>query len=343
MFVDTPRMRNSATARRARRTAVGKSRPRHVSFTSIESKWALTSAPTCVPPSSRMPAPPGLRYAVMRPVSGRNPFAGSSVVIRHCSAAPCGTTESWLSPRDSRVSPLAMRSCDDTRSTSVISSVTVCSTWMRGFISMNTCSTALVEQELHRARAAVTDLAGERHRVGADPLPQRRIEVRRRRQLDDLLVAPLHAAVALEQVDHVALRVGQDLHLDVAGIDHRLLEEHRRIPERRLRFATGRFDRLRQSGRVAHPAHATAAAAGHGLDEQAGRSSRPRRPRVRPPTTTAPRTPAPATPRRGPPRSHVPCCPSAPAPRRTVPTNVMPAAAHAAARSGFSDRNPYPG
>ena len=54
-------MRNSAIARRARLTAVWKSRPRQVSLTSIESKWALISAPTFVPPSSRMPAPPGLR------------------------------------------------------------------------------------------------------------------------------------------------------------------------------------------------------------------------------------------------------------------------------------------
>ena len=61
MFVDTPRIRNSASARRARATAVGKSRPRQVSLTSIESKWALISAPRCEPPSSRMPAPPGDR------------------------------------------------------------------------------------------------------------------------------------------------------------------------------------------------------------------------------------------------------------------------------------------
>ena len=62
MFVCTPRMRNSASARAARRTAVGKSRPRQVSFTSIESKWALISAPVAaVPPSSRTPAPPAER------------------------------------------------------------------------------------------------------------------------------------------------------------------------------------------------------------------------------------------------------------------------------------------
>ena len=62
MFVATPRIRNSATARRARATADGKSRPRQVSLVSSESKWALTSAPAkVVPPSSRTPAPPGER------------------------------------------------------------------------------------------------------------------------------------------------------------------------------------------------------------------------------------------------------------------------------------------
>ena len=59
---------------------------RQVSLTSMESKWGLTSAPRLVPPSRRMPAPPGLRYVVIRPVSGRNPLAGSSVVMRHCNA-----------------------------------------------------------------------------------------------------------------------------------------------------------------------------------------------------------------------------------------------------------------
>ena len=45
MLVDTPRMRNSASARLARSTAAGKSRPRQVSLVSSESKCALTSAP----------------------------------------------------------------------------------------------------------------------------------------------------------------------------------------------------------------------------------------------------------------------------------------------------------
>jgi len=36
-----------------------------------------------LPPSSLIPAPPGDRYTEMRPVSGRKPFAGFSVVTRH--------------------------------------------------------------------------------------------------------------------------------------------------------------------------------------------------------------------------------------------------------------------
>ncbi len=140
-LVETPRMRNSASARRARATAAGKSRPRHVSFASIESKCGLICEPAAVvPPSSRMPAPPGERYVVMRPVSGRNPCDGSSVVMRHWRAAPRSWMRSCVRPSSAIVCPAAMRICDCTRSTSVTSSVTVCSTWMRGFISMKTTS-----------------------------------------------------------------------------------------------------------------------------------------------------------------------------------------------------------
>ena len=74
----------------------------------------------------------------MVPVSGRKPLAGSSVVIRHCSAAPRTWTESWVSPSSARVSPPAIRIWELTRSMLVTSSVTVCSTWIRGFISMKT-------------------------------------------------------------------------------------------------------------------------------------------------------------------------------------------------------------
>ena len=75
---------------------------------------------------------------MITPVSGRKLLAGSSVVIRHWSAAPRTETVSWDRSRSASVAPDAIRSCACTRSTSVTSSVTVCSTWIRGFISMKT-------------------------------------------------------------------------------------------------------------------------------------------------------------------------------------------------------------
>ena len=59
-------------------------------------------------------------------------------MTRHCKAKPRRLMLSWASPRSGRVAPEAISSCDSTRSTSVTSSVTVCSTWILGFISMNT-------------------------------------------------------------------------------------------------------------------------------------------------------------------------------------------------------------
>src|SRR6185369_9489458 len=45
-----------------------------------------------------------------------------------------------------------------------------------------------------------------------------------RRLLDHLLVAALDRALALVEVDHVAVRVAQYLHFDVPGPDDRLLD-----------------------------------------------------------------------------------------------------------------------
>ena len=78
----------------------------------------------------------------------------------------------------------------------------------------------------------------------------------------------LHAAVPLEQVHDVAVGVGQDLHLDVARIEYRLLEVHGRVAECGLRFAAGGLDRLGQRRRVGNSSHPAASAAGHRLDEQ---------------------------------------------------------------------------
>ena len=97
-------------------------------------------------------------------------------------------------------------------------------------------ASGLVDKELHRAGVDVADRARERHGVGADPLPQFRIQVRRGRQFHHLLMPALHRAVTVEQVDHVARGVREDLHLDVPRVDHRLLQVHRGVTERGRRL-----------------------------------------------------------------------------------------------------------
>ncbi len=72
------------------------------------------------------------------------------------------------------------------------------------------------EQELDRARAAIADRLGGSDRSGAHARPQAGVECGRRRFLDHLLVAALHRAVALAEVNDVAVAVGEHLDLDVA-------------------------------------------------------------------------------------------------------------------------------
>ena len=137
----------------------------------------------------------------------------------------------------------------------MISSVTVCSTWMRG------------QQELHRARFDVTDLLGEGDRVRAHRVPDGWIEVGRRSDLDDLLVAPLQRAVPLEQVDRLTGSIGEDLDLDVPRVHHGFLDEDRGIAEGRLGLAHGGGDRLPQVFSLLDAPHTAAATASNRLDE----------------------------------------------------------------------------
>ena len=128
-----------------------------------------------------------------------------------------------------------------------------------------------VEQELHGAGVLVADLAGEADGVGADAVAELGVEVGRRGDLDDLLVAALDRAVALVEVDDPALGAGavrEDLHLDVARVDDGLLDEDGRVAEGALGLAHAGLDRLAQVGAVLHAAHAAPAAAGDGLDEE---------------------------------------------------------------------------
>ncbi len=124
--------------------------------------------------------------------------------------------------------------------------------------------------ELHRARAPVAAGAGRLD----GRLPHRRprlvVEEHAGRLLDDLLVAPLEGALALAEVDDIAVAVGQDLDLDVPGAVDPPLDQERVVAEGGRRLAPGRRDLLVQHGQVPDQPHALAAAARAGLEQHRG-------------------------------------------------------------------------
>src|SRR5579885_2994935 len=97
----------------------------------------------------------------------------------------------------------------------------------------------LIDQELAGAGVLVAGRLHQPHRRLADPLPHRRRQVRGRRLLDQLLVPPLQRAVALPQVDHVAVAVAEDLHLDVPRPLDVLLQVDAAVLERLLGLLAG--------------------------------------------------------------------------------------------------------
>ena len=90
--------------------------------------------------------------------------------------------------------------------------------------------------ELDGAGEIVADRLGERDCLLAHAGARCLVEQRRRRLLQDLLIAALDRAFALAEIDDVAVLVAQHLDLDVARIDDELLDEHAIVAERRERF-----------------------------------------------------------------------------------------------------------
>ncbi|MNV30070.1 hypothetical protein D3C71_1213240 [compost metagenome] len=121
--------------------------------------------------------------------------------------------------------------------------------------------------ELHRAGADVVDRARGIHRG----LAHRRAPLGGHAGgggfFQHLLVTALHRAVALEQVDHVAVTVAEHLDLDMARALDILLHQHMRSAERRLCLALAAGQRVDEVRAGIHPAHALATATGAGLDQ----------------------------------------------------------------------------
>ena len=118
-----------------------------------------------------------------------------------------------------------------------------------------------VVEELDRAGVAVARGAAQAHGVVGQFGAPRLVEIGRRRALDDLLVAPLDRAVALEEVHQVAVPVADDLDLDVARPAHQLLQEDLVVAEGGLGLAPPGGDLLVQLALAFDLPHAAPAAA----------------------------------------------------------------------------------
>src|SRR4029079_4697836 len=112
--------------------------------------------------------------------------------------------------------------------------------------------------EFHGAGTRVLDGSCGGNRRFTHFAPLVRGQARCRRFLEYLLVPARHRAVALEEIDHAAVRVAEYLYLDVARALEILFDQHTVVAERRFRLAPGRFERGREARAVLDDAHALA-------------------------------------------------------------------------------------
>ena len=139
------------------------------------------------------------------------------------------------------------------------------------------------DEELERAGVAVADVPARALGRGLHLLAPLVVERRRRRLLDQLLVAALHRALALAAGQDMAMVVAEHLDLDVARRRDHLLDVERAVAERSLGFARRALVRVTDLAGFRHRAHALAAAARrsleqHGETELLGRRERVIRP-----------------------------------------------------------------
>src|SRR4051812_6111482 len=124
-----------------------------------------------------------------------------------------------------------------------------------------------VHQELEGPGVRVLHGLGRIDDDAAHPAAHLLAERRRRRLLDQLLMAALDRALALAEMDDRSEVIAEDLELDVARRFDVFLDVHVGDAERRLGLALRGLDRVRQFARGADNAHAAAAAAGGRLDD----------------------------------------------------------------------------
>ena len=99
-----------------------------------------------------------------------------------------------------------------------------------------------IDEKLDRAGVVVADGAADRDARRRRSVADVGRQIRRGGDLDHLLMSPLHRAVALPQMDQIAVAVAEELDLDVPGPRDELLDEDLVAAEGGERFAAGGFE-----------------------------------------------------------------------------------------------------
>src|SRR5713101_8164102 len=113
---------------------------------------------------------------------------------------------------------------------------------------------------LESAGSAVADLAAGLDAALADARALLRRNLGCRGLLHDLLVPSLHGAIALAEMDHVLVPVGEHLHLDVSRVLEVLFQIDRGVAESRPGLRPRHADRALESGFRVNDTHAASAA-----------------------------------------------------------------------------------
>ena len=126
--------------------------------------------------------------------------------------------------------------------------------------------TVVIEQKFDGAAVLVTDLLADADGGLTHALAQGVVHLGAWALFDDLLVTPLHGAVALAEMNDVPEAVGDDLEFDVVGLFDELLHVHRAVAEAFHGLHGRGLKAGDEGGFIEHRAHAAAAATGTGFD-----------------------------------------------------------------------------